>query len=46
MSEGNGKALPEGWAITRIEELFWPLDDLRTLHQGWRPQCEKVPATL
>lgn len=28
----------------RIEEIFAPLDDGRTLHQGWSPQCEKEPS--
>lgn len=44
MSAENGKELPKGWAIAAIEDLFWPLEDGRTLHQGWSPQCEKTPA--
>ncbi len=32
------------WSEQRIEELFAPLEDGRTLHQGWSPQCEKVPS--
>ncbi len=44
MSEGNGQLLPPGWAVAPIEDLFWPLEDGRTLHQGWSPQCEKAPA--
>ncbi len=35
---------PVGWANTEIEQLFAPLADERTLHQGWSPQCERVPA--
>ena len=44
MSEGNGQELPTGWAMAPIEDLFWPLEDGRTLHQGWSPLCEKTPA--
>src|ERR1035441_380049 len=36
--------LPIGWTEQRIEELFTPLEDGRTLHQGWSPQCDKVPS--
>ncbi len=45
-SEGakeTGK-LPHGWSKQRIEQLFSPLEDGRTLHQGWSPQCDKVPS--
>ncbi len=34
--------LPSSWASATIEELFAPLEDGRTLHQGWSPQCEKT----
>jgi len=44
MSQDNGGTLPKGWAEAPIEDLFWPLEDGRTLHQGWSPQCEKTPA--
>ncbi len=44
MSEANGQPLPNGWAVAPIEDLFWPLEDGRTLHQGWSPLCEKTPA--
>ena len=44
MSEENGQQLPSGWATAPIEALFWPLEDGRTLHQGWSPLCEKTPA--
>ena len=40
----EGGALPCGWSERRIEELFAPLEDGRTLHQGWSPQCDKVPS--
>lgn len=30
--------------MSPIEDLFWPLEDGRTLHQGWSPLCEKTPA--
>jgi type I restriction enzyme S subunit len=44
MSDANGQPLPPGWALAPIEDLFWPLEDGRTLHQGWSPLCEKTPA--
>lgn len=40
----NTTTLPPKWAIKRIEETFAPLEDGRTLHQGWSPQCEKEPS--
>jgi type I restriction enzyme S subunit len=36
--------LPESWAWVTIDELLEPLEDGRTLHHGWSPQCEKVPS--
>ena len=36
-------ALPPGWKVKPIGELLAPLDDGRTLHHGWSPQCEKDP---
>ncbi|MGD0650385.1 MAG: restriction endonuclease subunit S [Verrucomicrobiia bacterium] len=45
MSESNGQKLPPGWTEAKIEDIFAPLDDGRTLHQGWSPQCEKTPST-
>ena len=36
--------MPRGWAKVPIEELFCPLEDGRTLHQGWSPQCESEPS--
>ena len=44
MSGKQERELPPGWAMARIEDLFWPLEDGRTLHQGWSPLCEKSPA--
>jgi type I restriction enzyme S subunit len=43
MSDNISK-LPPTWTEKRIEELFAPLADGRTLHQGWSPQCDKVPS--
>jgi type I restriction enzyme, S subunit len=34
--------LPPGWITARIEDIFAPLEDGRTLHQGWSPQCRAV----
>jgi len=42
---GERTAIPNGWASASIEDIFAPLEDGRTLHQGWSPQCEKVPRT-
>ncbi len=36
--------LPEGWAGAAIEDLFDILQDGKTLHQGWSPQCKKDPS--
>lgn len=38
------RVLPKGWALTQIGDLFATLEDGRTLHQGWSPQCERGPA--
>jgi type I restriction enzyme S subunit len=40
----NSRTLPQDWTEHRIEELFAPLEDCRTLHQGWSPQCEREPS--
>ncbi len=40
----NATGLPPKWAVKRIEEIIAPLEDGRTLHQGWSPQCEKEPS--
>jgi len=37
-------ALPTGWAVAPLEDLLVPLDDGRSLHHGWSPQCEKEPS--
>ncbi len=42
MRTADGWDLPPGWATTHMEDLLEPLEDGRTLHQGWSPQCEKV----
>jgi type I restriction enzyme, S subunit len=34
--------LPSGWSMAEIADLFETLEDGRTLHQGWSPQCERV----
>lgn len=44
MSESGTNGLPKGWTDVPIKDIFAPLDDGRTLHQGWSPQCEKVPS--
>ena len=36
--------VPHGSSVQRIEQLFAPLKDGHTLHQGWSPQCDKVPS--
>jgi type I restriction enzyme S subunit len=36
--------LPSGWAYVPIEKLLEALDDGRTLHHGWSPQCDAEPA--
>lgn len=38
--------LPTGWAEAQLGDVFAPLPDGRTLHQGWSPQCEKEPASV
>jgi type I restriction enzyme S subunit len=37
-------AIPAGWTRATIEEVFAQLEDGRTLHQGWSPQCDGEPA--
>jgi len=34
--------LPAGWTESPIGDVLAPLDDSRTIHQGWSPQCEKT----
>lgn len=40
----NGRQLPPGWVEATIADLFAQLEDGRTLHQGWSPQCDPVPS--
>ncbi|HEV2295271.1 MAG TPA: hypothetical protein VGR35_15570 [Tepidisphaeraceae bacterium] len=37
--------LPPGWIETPIDAVLAPLEDGRTLHHGWSPQCEKEPSS-
>src|SRR3989338_3181225 len=37
----TAKENPFGWTDALIEDCFAPLEDGRTMHQGWSPQCEK-----
>ena len=39
------KSLPITWNLVPIEQLFAPLEDGRIMHQGWSPQCEKLPSS-
>ena len=41
MKAASERELPPGWMTATIEDLFAPLEDGRTLHQSWSPQCEK-----
>ena len=41
---GNGQNVPLGWVAATIDDIFAPLEDGRTLHQGWSPQCEDAPS--
>jgi type I restriction enzyme S subunit len=42
--KAQSKNSPRQWRKVRIEEIFAPLEDGRTMHQGWSPQCEKQPS--
>lgn len=42
--KAQSKNAPRPWRKVRIEEIFAPLEDGRTMHQGWSPQCEKQPS--
>lgn len=35
--------VPTAWVEVDLEQVLAPLDDGRTIHQGWSPQCEKEP---
>jgi len=37
-------ALPTGWTMTPIGDVLAPLEDGRTLHQGWSPRCDSEPS--
>lgn len=37
--------LPSSWVVAPIGDLLSPLEDGRTLHHGWSPQCEKQPSS-
>jgi type I restriction enzyme, S subunit len=41
----NLPSLPQGWHWASIDHLLQPQAEGKVLHQGWSPQCEKVPAT-
>ncbi|WP_166257691.1 restriction endonuclease subunit S [Marinobacter salicampi] len=36
--------LPPEWCLTDIESILAPQSDGKLVHQGWSPQCDKVPA--
>jgi type I restriction enzyme, S subunit len=36
--------VPTGWVEVDLENTLAPLEDGRTIHQGWSPQCEKEPS--
>lgn len=36
---------PHGFTELPIADIFQPLEDGRTMHQGWSPQCEREPAS-
>ncbi len=46
MSDKKNEQDQVGWSSFPISELLAPLDDGRTLHQGWSPRCEKEPLVL
>jgi type I restriction enzyme, S subunit len=35
---------PDSWRQVTIDDVLAPLEDGRTIHQGWSPQCEKEPS--
>jgi type I restriction enzyme, S subunit len=35
---------PDGWRQVTIGEVLAPLEDGRTIHQGWSPRCEQGPS--
>lgn len=44
MSHKKNEEALIGWANLPISGLLAPLDDGRTLHQGWSPRCETEPS--
>ncbi|MEC9384795.1 MAG: restriction endonuclease subunit S [Pseudomonadota bacterium] len=36
--------LPSEWCLTSIENILAQQSDGKLVHQGWSPQCERVPA--
>lgn len=39
-------SLPNSWVSCEIEDILEAQSDGKLIHQGWSPQCEKVPAGL
>jgi type I restriction enzyme S subunit len=37
------ESLPNGWVFAEINEVVADQSDGKRIHQGWSPQCEKVP---
>lgn len=44
MSDQQPDKIEGGWSTVPISDLLAPLEDGRTLHQGWSPRCEKEPS--
>jgi type I restriction enzyme, S subunit len=38
--------IPKSWEQCPIDDLLLPLEDGRTLHHGWSPQCETEPSLV
>src|SRR5690349_9978381 len=36
--------LPAGWIGVELGDLLHTMDDGRSIHQGWSPQCEREPS--
>lgn len=36
--------VPKGWVRVDVEAILAPLEDGRTIHQGWSPRCDKEPS--
>lgn len=37
--------LPDSWITSYLADLLNPLEDGRSIHQGWSPKCEQFPST-